>query len=86
MVISYRDLPERGISMNQRCDRMDCSERIVKAASDYVNAIKTISSKPANLENLEHYLAQHFPVWLAKYANDPESLAAEMKDFADMDI
>lgn len=68
------------------CKVVYTQERKAKAAADFVNAIKTIAAKPENLENLEHYLSRHFPEWLAKYANDPESLAAEMRDFANMDI
>lgn len=41
---------------------------------------------PENLENLKFYLMQHFPAWLKKFANDPDSMAAEMKEFANMDI
>ena len=57
-----------------------------KAAEDFIEAIKTIASKPENLENLKFYLMQHFPAWLKKFANDPDSMAAEMKEFANMDI
>lgn len=62
------------------------AERKKKAATDFVEAIKTIASKPENLENLESYLAQHFPEWLKKFAYDPDCIAAEMKEFANMNI
>ena len=32
-------------------------EAQAKAAADFVNAIKTISNKPENLDNLESYLS-----------------------------
>ena len=62
------------------------SERQEKAASDFCEAIKIIASKPENLANLESYLIYHFEEWLMKYANSPESMAAEMREFANMDI
>lgn len=61
-------------------------DRMEKVAADFVEAIKTIAGKPENLNNLESYLTYHFPEWLEKYANTPEGLAAEMKEFANMDI
>lgn len=57
-----------------------------KAAEDFVNAIKTIANKPENLDNLESYLSMHFPEWLGKYANTPDNMAAEMREFAEMEI
>lgn len=55
-------------------------------AKEFIQAIKTISDKQANLDNFENYLSYHFPVWLEKYANSPENITAELKAFADMDI
>ena len=52
----------------------------------FVEAIKTIAEKPQNLENLECYLSHHFTTWLEKFANTPESLTWEMKEFAEMDF
>lgn len=57
-----------------------------ETAAVFVEAIKTISTKPANLDNLESYLSHHFPEWLSKYANTPENIAAEMRDFAKMEF
>lgn len=61
-------------------------ERVAKAAADFVGAIKLIATKPDNLDNLESYLSQHFPEWVRRWANSPEDLAAEMKEFARMEI
>ena len=55
-------------------------------AKQFVAAIKTIAEKPQNLDNLEIYLSYHFPEWLEKYANTPETLTAEMREFANMKI
>ena len=55
-------------------------------AAKFCEAIKTISEKPDNLENLERYLNGHFSEWMKKYANDPESLVSEFVAFATMDI
>lgn len=60
--------------------------RQAKAAADVIAAIKEIAQKPENLENLESYLTQHFAVWLKKYASTPDELAAELKEFARMEI
>lgn len=57
-----------------------------KATEDFVNAIKTIANKPGNLDNLESYLSYHFAVWLERYANTPDNIAAEMREFAEMEI
>lgn len=61
-------------------------ETQAKAAADFVNAIKTIANKQENLDNLESYLYYHFSEWLEKYANTPEDMAAEMREFAEMEI
>ena len=55
-------------------------------AEAFCAAIKKLAACPANLENLESYLSQHFDEWLAKYARTPEELTAEMKNFAEMRI
>ena len=57
-----------------------------ESAKMFVNAIKTIASKENNLSNLESYLSYHFQTWLEKYANSPEGLANELKQFAEMEI
>ena len=57
-----------------------------QAAVDFVEAIKLISTKPDNLDNLESYLSRHFSEWISKWANTPEDLAAEMKMFAEMEV
>lgn len=55
-------------------------------AKQFVAAIKTIAEKPENLENLEIYLSYHFPEWMKKFANTPETLTREMREFAEMII
>lgn len=57
-----------------------------KIANEFIKAIKTISEKPQNLENLEIYLSYHFPTWLEKFANTPEQITAELQAFSEMDI
>lgn len=51
-----------------------------------VNAIKTLTQKPENLDNFENYLSAHFDVWFNKYANTPEGLIFELEQFAEMEI
>lgn len=55
-------------------------------AKTFINAIKTIAEKPENLDNLESYLSIHFSKWLEKYANTPEKIAGELKQFAEMEL
>mgnify|MGYP003554451909 CR=1 FL=1 len=57
-----------------------------QTAREFCNALRTIAGKPENLENLEIYLSMHFPEWLEKFANTPENITAELKNFADMEI
>lgn len=68
------------------CKVLYTPERVAKAAADFVGAIKLIATKPDNLDNLESYLSHHFPEWVSRWANSPEDLAAEMKEFARMEI
>lgn len=60
--------------------------RNAKAARIFVQAIQTIASKPQNLNNLENYLSMHFFEWLEKFADTPETLATELREFAEMEI
>lgn len=55
-------------------------------AEQFIDAIVTLADKPQNLDNLESYLSQHFGAWLAKYANTPADLVAELREFANMSI
>lgn len=57
-----------------------------ECAKVFVNAIKTMASKPENLQNFQQYLENHFNTWLKEYANTPARLAHEMKQFAEMEI
>lgn len=57
-----------------------------QTAAEFIQAIKTISEKPENLNNFQLYLSIHFPEWLQRWANTPESMTAEIKHFAEMEI
>lgn len=57
-----------------------------KEARTFCEAIKTLASKPENLDNLESYLSYSFDKWLTTWANTPGNIAAEMKEFAEMII
>ena len=37
-----------------------------ECAKIFVEAIKTMASKPDNLDNFESYLSYHFDVWMKK--------------------
>ena len=55
-------------------------------AAEFCEAIRTLANKPENLNNLESYLTYNFDKWLTTWANSPENIAAEMKEFAEMEI
>ena len=55
-------------------------------AAQFCNAIRELANKPENLQNLESYLEWHFDKWLEKYASTPDCMAAEMSDFAQMEM
>lgn len=55
-------------------------------AIQFCNAIRTLANKPENLNNLESYLTYSFDKWLKTWANSPENIAEEMKEFAEMEI
>ena len=55
-------------------------------AAQFCNAIRELANKPENLQNLESYLEYHFDKWMEKYASTPEDMAAEMSNFAQMEI
>lgn len=55
-------------------------------AAQFCNAIRELANKPENLQNLESYLEWHFDKWMKKYANTPDCMAAEMSEFAQMEI
>lgn len=57
-----------------------------QTAHQFTEAIKNIAAKPENLENLELYLSMHFQTWLDKFANTPETITAELREFARMEI
>ena len=55
-------------------------------AAQFCDAIRELANKPENLQNLESYLEWHFDTWMKKYASTPDCMAAEMSNFAQMDI
>lgn len=57
-----------------------------KISKEFIQAIKTIAEKPKNLDNLEVYLSYHFDKWLEIWANTPEKITSEIKQFAEMEI
>ena len=57
-----------------------------KQATQFCEAIRALANKLENLSNLESYLTYNFDKWLTTWANSPENLAEEMKEFAEMEI
>ena len=55
-------------------------------AAQFCDAIRELANKPENLQNLESYLEWHFDTWMKKYASTPDCMAAEMSNFAQMEI
>ena len=55
-------------------------------AERFVEAVKRISKKEENLDNLQHYLSVHFEKWLTRFAKTPLAIVCEIESFADMEI
>lgn len=53
-----------------------------KEAHKFCEAIKKLAADEYALDNLESYLEQHFPGWLAKFANTPDAIAGELEMFS----
>lgn len=51
----------------------------------FCNSILKLAENENNLQILESYLSQHFEVWLTKFADSPENIAAELNAFANME-
>lgn len=61
-------------------------EKYTIEAAQFCDAICELANKPENLQNLESYLKYHFDKWMEKYASTPDDIAAEMSNFAQMEI
>ena len=61
-------------------------EKYAVEAAQFCDAIRELANKPENLQNLESYLEWHFETWLEKYASTPDGMAAEMSEFAQMEM
>lgn len=55
-------------------------------AKIFIEAIKTMASREKALNNFQLYLERHFAAWLEKYANTPDRITAELKEFAEMEF
>lgn len=53
-----------------------------EAARVFCEAVQALGADRDSLANLESYLSMHFGEWLEKYANTPEWIAAEMREFS----
>ena len=51
-------------------------------ARQVAEAIVEMVEHPDALSNFELYLSHNFGEWLRKFASDPESMAAELREFA----
>lgn len=54
-------------------------------AKRFIEAIKALAERPANLDNLETYLTYHFANWLHFYGT-PAAIAADLQEFANLKI
>lgn len=61
-------------------------KKYIIEAAQFCEAIKELATKQENLQNLESYLEWHFDKWLEMWANTPETMAAEIQEFAQMEI
>lgn len=55
-------------------------------AATFAEAIKALASNKEALDNLESFLSQHFAKWLEFFANTPEGMAEELKQFSEFCI
>ena len=53
-----------------------------ESATRFCEAIKKLANNESALNNFNLYLSIHFDMWLKKYANTPENIAAELEAFA----
>ena len=53
-------------------------------AMAFGEAIRDLGTNEVALKNFVSYLTYSFPKWCRRYANDPESLVNEFRNFADM--
>ena len=53
-----------------------------KEAHKFCEAIKKLAADEYAMDNLESYLGQHFPEWLAKFANTPTAITGELEMFS----
>lgn len=60
---------------------MNTNEENAKILAD---AIRTFAKHPENIDNFESYLSMHFDKWMELWANNPDKLAYEFKNFAEM--
>lgn len=57
-----------------------------KEALQVAEAIQKLAEKTDNMNNFVSYLTYHFPAWLEKFANTPENIAFELREFANMEF
>lgn len=58
--------------------------RFEEQAQALCKALKVMASNENAIDNFESYLTQHFDVWMQKWANTPDGLVDEIKNFAEM--
>ena len=62
------------------------TQKYTQEAARFCEYVRTLANKPDNLDNLQSYLSTHFGEWLTKWANTPQGMTAEMREFANMVI
>lgn len=63
---------------------MKAPRKYENEARKFCEAIKLIAENDEALENFEMYLSYHFEAWLKNYANTPDKISTEIKDFANI--
>lgn len=51
-------------------------------ARQVADAVRELATHPDALDNFELYLSHNFGEWLGRFANTPESMAGELREFA----
>ena len=57
-----------------------------ESAKMLCDAIRKFADNPDAIDNFEYYLTRHFRSWLECWADTPEGMASEFKQFASIEV
>lgn len=80
------DSVEYSVHSSTDIEAADSYNQYEDLAIEFGEAIQKLASDEDHLNNFISYLTQHFPEWLQKFANTPEGLVSEFREFANMNF